>query len=151
MCVGSGQSRRDKARGESDGGRGREIVCFLTHQGHPKLECDWKSPVCLGCLPHKIIQTGCSADNVTVLTTPPFSFCFKLCVKTAGMWECHSDVHTLRQAEAGTRTADTVRRVILTHTDVPSETRSCVYIIAHNYTPSQILMHIHFSARADEL
>lgn len=52
-------------------GRVREIVCFLTHQGHLELECDWKSPVCLGCLLHKIIQTGCSTDNVTVLPAPP--------------------------------------------------------------------------------
>lgn len=136
------------------GGRGREIVCFLTHQGHPELKCDWKSPVCLGCLPHKIIQTGCSADNVTVLTTPPLSFFFfrDLC-EMAGMWECHSHTytHTRRQAEAGTHTADTVRCVILTHTDGSTETRSCVYIIALNYTPSQILVHIHFSPRADKL
>ncbi len=62
----------------------------------------------------------------------------------------HVRTHThTRQAEAGTHTADTVRRVILTHADVPTATRSCVYIIAHNYTPSQILMHIHFSPRAD--
>lgn len=62
-------------------GRVREIVCFLTHQGHRELECDWKSPVCLGCLPHEIMQTGCSADNVTVLPTSPFSFCLKRSVK----------------------------------------------------------------------
>lgn len=74
-------------------GRGREIVCFLTHQGHPKPECDWKSPVCLGCLPHKIIQTGCSADNATVLTTPPFSFCFKLSVKRQECGNVIPDAH----------------------------------------------------------
>lgn len=107
----AGQRQKDKARRESEGARlrrgqgwgGGGIVCFLTHQGHPELECDWKSPVCLCCLPHKIIQTGCSADNVTVLTTPPFSFCFKLC-EMAGMWECHSHTYTCRQAEAGTHT-----------------------------------------------
>lgn len=150
--------RQSKGRirgSEIAGGWGSEIVCFLAHQGHPELKCDWKSPVCLGCLPHEIIQTGCSADNVTVLTTPPFSFCFKLSVK----WqECgnviptHTRTHaqTSRGRDAHSR-PDTVRRAILTHTDGPTGTRSCVYIIAHNYTPSQILVHIHFSPRADEL
>lgn len=97
----AGQRQKDKDKGRVRGsviawGRGREIVCSLTHQGHPELKCDWKSPVCLGCLPHEIIQTGCSADNVTVLTTPPFSFCFKLPVK----WqECGNVIPTHTQAQ----------------------------------------------------
>ena len=134
----AGQRKERQSEGgirgsEIAGGRGREIVCFLAHQGHPELRCDWKSPVCLGCLPREIIQTGCSADNVTVLTTPPFSFCFKLSVK----WqECgnvipthtHTREHTHSgQAEAGTHAAATVRRVILTHADRPTETHSCVH------------------------
>lgn len=105
VCV-SAQDSRTKAERQSEvrikGSEivgGRECVRILTHQGHPEPKCDWKSPVCLGCLAHDIIQTGCSADNVTVLTTPPFSFCFKLC-EMAGMWECHSHActHTSRRA-----------------------------------------------------
>lgn len=75
------------------GGREGENVGFLTRQGHP--ECDWKSPVCLGCLPHEIMQTGCSADNITVLTTPPFlQLLFQAPSEKAGMQECHSHTHT---------------------------------------------------------
>lgn len=129
---------------------GRENVGILTHQGHPEQKCDWKSPVCLGCLPHEIIRTGCSADNVTVLTTPPFSFCFKLSVKRQ---ECGNVIptrtRTCRRTQAGTHTADAVGRVILTNADMPTETRCCVCVIAHNYTPSQILVYIHFSQQAD--
>lgn len=92
QCVGA-QDSRTKAERQSEvrirgseivGGREGENVCFLTHQGHP--EFDWKSPVCLGCLPHEIIQTGCSADNVTVLTTPPFlQLLFQAPCEKAGM------------------------------------------------------------------
>lgn len=91
------QSEERIRRSEIVVGRERECVCFPTHQGHPKLECDWKSPVCLGCLPHKIIQTGCSADNVTVLTTSSFSFCFKLSMK----WqECANVIPTRTHARS---------------------------------------------------
>lgn len=106
----AGQRKERQSEGgirgsEIAGGRGREIVCFLAHQGHPELRCDWKSPVCLGCLPREIIQTGCSADNVTVLTTPPFSFCFKLSVK----WqECGNVIPT--HTHANTHTADKLRQ-----------------------------------------
>lgn len=74
-----------------------------------------------------MIQTGCSADNVTVLTTPPFSFCFNL--EMARMWECLSSryMHSRRQAEAGIHVAGTVKIMILTHTDVPTETLLCVH------------------------
>lgn len=132
------RQREERIRGnEIAGGSGRDIVCFFTHQGHPELECDWKSLVCLCCLPHEIIQTGCSADNATVLTAPPFQPPHPALCEMVGMRECHSHTYTRtqRQAEAGTHTADTVRCVILTHTDVPSETSSYVYIIAHNYAP----------------
>lgn len=49
-----------------------------------------------------------------------------------------------RHAEAWPRATDTARRVILTHADMATETRSCVRIMAHNYAPSQTLMHIDF-------
>lgn len=101
---------------ESAGGRGREMVCFLTCQGHPELGCEWKSSVCLACLPHKIIQTGCSADNVTVLTTPPFSLCFKLSVK----WqECGNVISTQ------TRTDRLRQGRTLTHSSHSSRCQTC--------------------------
>lgn len=68
------------------------------------------------------------------------------------MWEgsfSRTHAYTCRHAEAGTHTADTVRRVILTQADMPAEMRSCVRIIAHNYAPYQMLMHIDFPQRAD--
>lgn len=88
--VSSGQRRKDRARGrirgewdlrwEAEGEREK-----LSVSSHIKVTQSWNvigSPLSvLAVYPHKIIQTGCSADNVTVLTTPPFSFCFKLAVK----------------------------------------------------------------------
>lgn len=46
----------------------------------------------------------------------------------------------------GAHTADAVRCVILTHADMHTEKCSCVCIIAHNYTPSQIYAYTLFTA-----
>lgn len=58
----------------------------------------------------------------------------------------HVISHARRGAEVGAHTADAVRCVILTHADMPNEKCSCVCIIAHNYTPSQIYAYTLFTA-----
>lgn len=100
-CVSSGQRQKDKARRESEGVRLWEAEGEkLSVSSHVKVTQSWNvtgSPLSVLAVYHyKIIQSGCSADNVTVLTTPPISFCFKLSVK----WqECGNVIATHTHAD----------------------------------------------------
>lgn len=113
----------------------REILIFFLYQDQWELGWDWKFPVCLSCL-HELMETDCSADNVTVLTSPPFSFCFNFSVKRqecgnvipAHLTRTHSDKP--RQTHA--HIADSLKLVTLTHTDMFTESHFlCIILITH--------------------
>lgn len=100
------RQRKARIRGsEIARGRVREIVCFLTHQCHGELECDWKSPVYPGFLPRHIMHTGCSE-----IMFP----CYQL-LPAAFVWNAPWDGRNLgmsfphRQAEAHTHTPTPTR------------------------------------------
>jgi len=67
------------------------------------------------------------------------------------MLECHSYTYACTHSQASWDRGTCGELAILTQTDVPIETRYCVYVMAHNCTPSQIFMHLHFAAQTDSL